>query len=773
MLVAQTAGPFMKKPISLTQAYIIAFLLLAMWALFAYLTMLNQIQAQEQYAALINVSGKQRMLSQRTALLANHFLDSRDPAFLDELKEHRLLMLDDHEFLVSHIPSDEIHAIYYDKPYRLEDKTRAYFQLLERFIAKPDTFTTIQIYLKTSSLLPVLDHAVNVYEQESRDRTALLMRLEGYILLGSLLTLLFEAFFIIRPALKRATLTHNELAQMVEDQTERLTIYKQIFANSNDGILITDADNVVIDVNSSFSRIAGFSAEEVKGKKPDILKSSHMDSSFYDHFWRDLLDDEHWSGEFINRKKDGSIYHQRTYVFLLKDGKGEVKYHIGIMSDVSEMKEDQNRLENLALYDVLTHLPNRALFYSQVQKAIERSRRYQHKLALILFDLDNFKSINDTLSHRIGDHVLQNIGTLLTNCTRNLDTVARFGGDEFVMLIEEIQNENNLVPILEKIQKLLAEPMNIESYQLHITCSMGVAIFPDDADNYETLLQYADTAMYHAKKHGKNQFSFFTAQLNDAVQQRLRIERELVNALGNKEFRLRFQPVFNLHERRIIGFEVLISWYNPTLGIVPPEEFISVSESLGTIHAIDRWVLESVRDLLAAGKFNGLSLSVNISPKCFGRPDFIADIEEIFSASEVCHQVIFELTEEGIAKDVSYAKETLEELARAGFKIVIDDFGKGNSSLDQLVSLPVTALKIDKGFVSSVEQSEQGRVATNSIVAVAEKMKVMPIAEGIETAEQLDFLLTESHCSYGQGYYLAHPLELEEALLLLEPKAGE
>ncbi len=753
----------MKKHISLTQAYIIAFLLLGMWAFFAYLTMHSQIQAQDKYAQLINVSGKQRMLSQRTALLANHYLYSQDPAYLDELKDNLRLMKEDHDFLVGHIPSRTIHDIYFRPPYRLEEKTRAYFDLLDQFVGRTGRFTSTQIYVKTSQLLPVLDHAVNIYEQESSQKTAWLMRLEGYILAGSLLTLLLEALLIIRPALRRANWNNRKLAEMAARQTEKLTIYEQIFANSNDGIMITDKDNRILDSNPSFTRITGYRADEVKYKKPDILKSSHQEDSFYRNFWNELDHQGKWTGEFINRKKDGSIYYQRTYAFLLRDDDRQIKYHVAIMSDISEMKEDKNRLENLALYDMLTHLPNRALFHSQVHKAIERSRRYQHKLAVILIDLDNFKSINDTLTHRVGDQVLQNVGEILDSCTRNLDTVARLGGDEFVMLIEEIEDENHLLPILEKIQMRLAEPMQVDSYQLPVTCSMGVAIFPDDADTYETLVQYADTAMYHAKKSGKNRFSFFTGQLNDAVQQRLLIEHELAAAMANQEFFLKFQPIFALEGQTVAGYEVLLNWQNKTLGRVPPETFLPVAESLGQIRAIDNWVLEQVRGLLEGGCFGQGCLAVNISAKRFGQKDFVDDVRAIFTDSSVAKRITLELTEAALVDDIDSARGTLDRLAAAGFSISLDDFGTGYSSLSELNHLPIHSLKIDKSFVMAMESSGRERMIIDSIIAMAQKMDLKVIAEGIETPQQLDYLRASGYCQYGQGYYFSEPLDRDAA----------
>ena len=753
----------MTKHISLTQAYAITFLLLAMWALFAYMTMYNQISAQKKYAQLINVSGKQRMLSQRTALLANHYLQTKDPSFLTELDEYYQDMRADHLFLIKHIPSPAVDSIYHSVPFRLEEKNRSYFELLDKFRSQPDLFSTTQIYLQTSQLLPLLDHAVNVYEQESDQKTARLMRLEGYILAGTLLTLILEALYIVRPALRRANWNMDRLRRMVNKQTERLTVYEQIFANSNDGIVITDSDNRILEVNPSFSRISGFSPEEVLGQTPAILKSTHQEAGFYKKFWEALYAQGHWSGEFINRKKDGSIYYQLTYAFVLRDSAQRIKYHVGITSDVSEMKEDKNRLEYLALYDMLTDLPNRSYLVNQVRKAMERSKRFHHKLAVILLDLDNFKSINDTLTHRIGDMVLKRVGGALAECTRSTDTVARVGGDEFVMLVEEIENENSLITIMEKIQEFLSKPMQIEEYQIAVTCSMGVAIYPDDAVSYDNLLQYADTAMYHAKNSGKNQFSFFTGELNAAVQEKIKIENALKSAIADDEFSLVFQPMVRLADERIAGFEVLLRWSCNDLGWVSPDVFIPVAEALGQIRMIDNWVLQQVRDILIVNSFNGLHFSVNISAKRFSHKDFLAEVTEIFRGTGVQDRIVLELTETAIIEDIEHTGRVLAALKEQGFKIAIDDFGTGYSSFYHLKYLPIDALKIDKSFVMDMEQDANARVIVDSIISMAGKMDLYVVAEGIETAAQLAYLRLRKKCTYGQGFFLSVPLSLEQA----------
>ena len=757
----------MKQTISLTQAYIISFFLLAMWGVCAYLTMFSQIKAQEQYAELINISGKQRMLSQRTALLANYYLETGERDFLEKLQHHHHLMQADHQYLVANLPSQELKDLYFAEPSALDSKSRDYFLLLERFERDSESYSIELIYQRTSQLLPLLDHAVKVYQEESDRKTARLMRLEGYILGGTLLTLLLEALFILRPALRRANWNMSQLQRMVAEQTRQLAIYQRIFANADDGIMITDAENRIIEVNPAFSRITGYEAAEVIGEKPSILKSSHQDAAFYAAFWHDLFQHSHWTGEFINRKKDGSVYYQLTYAFLLYDAARNVDYHVGIMSDVSGIKEDKNRLEHLALYDMLTRLPNRSYLMTQMQKALERARRHRHRLAVILLDLDNFKSINDNLTHRVGDLVLKNTGQLLQQCVRSTDTVARLGGDEFVLLAEEVPDEDRLICILEKIQACLDEPMTVDDYQLQVTCSMGVALYPDDAQTRDSLLQFADTSMYHAKRLGKNQFSFFTSELNAAVQEKIKIENGLKQAIGKDEFHLMFQPVVKLKDRKIVACEVLLGWRNAALGTVPPEKFIPVAEGLGLIRMIDNWVLQKVRSLLKAGVFRDCLLSVNISAKRFSHNDFLREVEQIFAGFEVDGRIVLELTETAIIEDINHTRDVLEALKQQGFRIAIDDFGTGYSSLYHLKHLPIDFVKIDKSFVMDMLSDDSARIIVDSIISMAQRMDLTAVAEGIETEEQFAYLLENGQNLLGQGYYFSYPRRLEDIEALL------
>ncbi len=497
----------MGRFLTLTRAYLICFALLAMWAVFAYVTMHSQIKGEQKYAELINISGKQRMLSQRTALYTYRYLFEPREVDLVALMEHKEQMQRDHFYLVERIPSDEIRDFYASR--QLNNKLNDYFVLLDLFSTDPDPQLAKQVEKYASRILPDLDAVVVLLEKESEAKTSELMRLEGYILAGSLLTLVLEALFILRPALRKANIEQARIDHIVKRQTGHLRIYKELFLNTHDGILVTNRDNKVVDLNPSFERITGYSKDDIKGQTPAILKATHLKPQFYENFWRELYDKDHWTGEFVNRRKDGSVYYQLSYIFILRDEAGRIFRHVAIIRDISALKEGASHFEYLALYDVLTGLPNRTYLQSQIQKGIERSKRFRMQMAVALLDLDGFKEINDTLGHRVGDLVLKKIAQILQASVRGIDTVARIGGDEFVLLIEQIKGRKDLIPLVTEIHRRVAEPFEIEGQRIIVDCSLGISLYPEDATGPEDLLQHADAAMYYAKKHGKGHFRVY------------------------------------------------------------------------------------------------------------------------------------------------------------------------------------------------------------------------------------------------------------------------
>ena len=748
--------------ITLTQSYIIAFSLLAMWAFFAYETMNSQIREEKKYAELINISGKQRMLSQRTSLLAHLYIETADPRHLDALNESRVTMEAEHRYLMAHLPSETMRRFYEEAPERLDESVRGYLALLERFVGSSQIHLVDGIFDASSALLPVLDRAVKAYEQESDAVTNRLMRVEFYILMGTLLTLLLEALFIIRPVLRRATWNLRELDRRVHEQTEQLSIYKKLVESANEAIIITGPDNRIVSVNPAFTEITGYTPEEGIGRNPSLLKSGQQDRRFYERFWAQLNTTGSWHGEFVNRRKDGGYYYQFSHVFLLRDATGAVNHHVMIFSDISQIRESQEQLEFMAMHDPLTQLPNRAYLMDQMEHAMERAARSGERVAAILLDLDDFKTVNDSLTHRVGDLLLQHVGRTLREHTRRTDTVARIGGDEFVLLVEQLKSGEELIILLEKIQQQLAVPFEVDGYLLNLSCSLGVALYPDDADSGDRLLQFADTAMYNAKKLGKNQFGFFTEELNTAIRHKLEIENELKQAVDNGEFSLVFQPIVRLEEERTVGFETLLRWNSGRFGMVPPDHFIPIAESTGFIGMIDNWVLCQMQEVLADRALDGYYFTVNISSKQFSQRNFMHKLLECFKETEVRDRMVIEVTETAIIDNINHTKSVLSGLKDRGFRIAIDDFGTGYSSLYYLKHLPLDYIKIDKSFVMDMEHDENDRIITDSIISMSRQLNLLVVAEGVETQAQMRYLQSRS-CHLGQGYHFAKPLTLDEA----------
>nr|WP_320116552.1 EAL domain-containing protein [uncultured Desulfuromonas sp.] len=749
---------------SLTKAYLVSFLLLAMWAFFAYLAMHNQIVSQKHYAELINISGKQRMLSQRTALVAELSLVSNSQKSFQELSLLKEQMERDHSFLVNNIPSDMLEDVYFSKPVQLDLAARNFFEVLDQFIDHEPGITAEDIVRHASSLLPTLDGAVKQYQKESEQKTASMMRVEGYILFGTLLTLILEAVFILKPTLRRANLNLYQMKEMVDSQTKQLRIYEKIFCHANDGIMITDPKNKIIEVNPAFSRITGYSDKEVLGRDPSVLKSAEQEPVFYEGFWDDLLNKGEWSGTFVNLRKNGEKYYQDSYAFLLRDEQGEIEHHIGVLNDITKLVEGKKRLEFMALHDALTGLPNRTYLKTQVEHAIEHSKRHGSMVALVMLDLDNFKMINDTFSHRIGDQLLKSVGNAFADVLRKTDVVSRIGGDEFILLVDDLKEEADLTAILKKIQSVLARPIHVEGKELHVNASMGIAVFPDDAADYDTLMKYADTAMYHAKNSGKNKFVFFTDELNKFVEEQLCIEQGLKKAIKNNELYLMLQPVVYLDSGKLKGFEALLRWENEALGLVPPDIFIPVAERCGQIHDIDKWVLIQAKKMIESGSVGNYSIAVNLSAKCFLQKGFHRQVARLFKRSAAQKQIILELTETAIMDNVEYTASALKLLRARGVRVAVDDFGTGFSSLYQLKHLPIDFIKIDKTFVQDMLNNEKDRVIVDSVLFMAERLNVEVVAEGIETLEQLEYLAKNSSCQFGQGYYFSKPQKMADIL---------
>lgn len=541
---------------------------------------------------------------------------------------------------------------------------------------------------------------------------------------------------------------------------ERLRLAASVFNNSAEGILITDAERRIISVNPALMEITGYGMDEVVGLTPSVFKSGRHDRSFYRAMMGEIEAAGCWRGEIWNRRKNGEIYPEWLTISAVKDEAGVLTHYIGSFFDISERKEAEERIQFIANHDALTRLPNRTLLDDRIRQAIVTSRRQEHYTAILLLDLDRFKLINDTLGHDVGDHLLEAVARKLTETLGETETVARLGGDEFIILMPDIESIDRVSILAQKLLAVVAEPYAVGDNELHVTPSIGISIFPDDGADAPTLLRNADTAMYHAKSVGRNNFQFFTRAMNDAVQERMTIENDLRRALEKGEFLLYYQPQVNCRTGAVTGMEALIRWQHPQRGLVSPDKFIPIAEETGLIVPIGEWVLrEACRQAKVwhdQGQTN-LRMGVNLSARQFQQPDLFRQISSALRDSGLNNSCLeLEITEGMLMEDPEDAAELLRALASLGIRLAIDDFGTGYSSLAYLKRFTLHRLKIDGSFVRDISSDPNDAAIVSAIVSLADNLNMEVIAEGVESVEQLRYL--EKHgCSEIQGYFFSRP----------------
>lgn len=570
-----------------------------------------------------------------------------------------------------------------------------------------------------------------------------------YFLVGVLILFAFSTYLI------RLYLRFNET-------NHELKIVETSFENSDDGMLITDAEMTIIRVNAKYEALTGYTAKELLGNTPKMISSGWTSESVYAEMKEALIRDSYWEGEIIDRQKDGIIYHQWLRIIALKDKNDKTAHYLGIARDITERKKSQARIQKLAFEDVLTGLPNRQLLLDRIEHAIAASKRHNHSLALIFIDLDDFKIINDSAGHMTGDKVLITVAQRLQMLLRETDTISRIGGDEFVILLEDVE-QTFVSNTIERILETFAQSITIGAEKYFVSASIGTALYPQDAQNTEELFRNADTAMYTAKNMGKNRYSFFVTQMNEAVTRQMLIIQQLQTAVKEDNFTLVYQPQISLSQNKVVGAEALIRWTDSKLGFISPAEFIPIAESSGLIVPITMWVLEQTcLDIKRIQNQYKIKTAVNISSKHIKEKDFVQNVHNIISSFDVnSKQIEFEITEGALIENVYDTVKKLEELKSYGYSIAIDDFGTGYSSLSYLKKFGFEKLKIDQAFVRSLPEDEEDVGITKSIIAIGKALGMKLIAEGAETEENVNFL-REHGCDMIQGYYFSKPLSLDD-----------
>ncbi|GAO37404.1 PAS/PAC sensor-containing diguanylate cyclase/phosphodiesterase [Sulfuricella sp. T08] len=546
--------------------------------------------------------------------------------------------------------------------------------------------------------------------------------------------------------------------------------------DSQECLMITDADGVILRVNQAYAKNTGYTAEELVGQKPSLLRSGRHTADFYRAMWETINRTGTWQGEIWDRRKNGEIFPKWLTISAVKGGDGVVTHYIGSHIDITERKAAEQEIHHLAFYDPLTQLPNRRLLLDRLQQVLASSTRSGREGAVLFIDLDNFKTLNDTLGHEIGDLLLQQVAQRLVSCIREGDTMARFGGDEFVMVLADLSEQPieaaaQTEAVGNKILATLSQPYLLATHEYNITSSIGATLFRDHQTGMDDLFKQADIAMFQAKKAGRNTLRFFDPKMQEAISERVALEGELRKALEKHQFQLYYQiQVDSSH--RPLGAEALIRWIHPERGLVSPMDFIPLAEETGLILPIGLWVLETACAQLKAWQQEALTrdlvLAVNVSAKQFRQADFVAQVQAAVQRHAINPMLLkLELTESMLLENIEDIIATMNTLKKISVQFSLDDFGTGYSSLQYLKQLPLNQLKIDRSFVRDIVDDINDRAVVRATIAMAQSLNLNVIAEGVETEEQRQLLLNIG-CTHYQGYLFSKPVPIEQFEALLK-----
>ena len=567
---------------------------------------------------------------------------------------------------------------------------------------------------------------------------------------------------------------NDTLEAQVEERTtelrrsnEDLRMMGKVFESTAEAVVITDLEATILQANPAFCRTSGYSMSELIGQNPRILKSGRHEPSFFKALWQQLTSTGNWSGEIWDRRKSGEIYPKWLTINLIRDEAGSPAYYVGLSSDITNFKETEERLHQLAYFDPLTGLPNRSLFLDRLERSILNGQRYGVRVALLFLDLDHFKYVNDAMGHSAGDILLAEVGRRITGTVRKADTVCRIGGDEFTVILEQLRRSEDAGAIAQNIIGELGKPFSVNGREVFVGASIGIAVYPYDDPTAEGLTRMADAAMYRAKSAGRNSYRFVSGQTDTANQARLAMASELRHAMDRGELLLHYQPIVSIDGSRVLGAEALVRWRRGGGDqLVPPGQFIPLAEETGLILPLGSWALLDACRTAASwpGRRLPLLISVNVSPRQFAQPGLIREVRSVLGESGLPpERLVIEITESTVMADAASAERAMNELKDIGVKIAIDDFGTGYSSLSYLSRFPVDRLKIDQSFVRNIGTSPNADAIVTAIISMASSLGLETVAEGVETEGERQYL-EEHGCREAQGYLFSRPLPLESFL---------
>lgn len=566
----------------------------------------------------------------------------------------------------------------------------------------------------------------------------------------------------------------NQSVVLYKDSEWRLRLLLEVVRNLSMGVVIMDADFIVTSVNEAYCKISGLPENQIVGTRPPFESLLRDDLDLYNRIWRALKSDYNWDGELWG-EKGGEKVALHIAITTIVDEQGIPSQYAAIINDVTERKHDEERILHQANFDMLTGLPNRALFIDRLGQSLLTMARAEYKLGLMFIDLDGFKLVNDTLGHNKGDDLLREAAVRISSCTRDGDTVARLGGDEFTVIMPNLHDAKDTPLVAQRILDALTKPFELDGTESFVSGSIGITIFPDDAKNATDLLKNADAAMYRAKELGKANYQFFTDDLNAQVAERLRIKNGLIKALERGEFKLFYQPKVTLSSGRIDGVEALMRWENPDLGMVSPARFIPVLEETGMVVEVGEWAIREACQQHCRWIEAGLApvrIAVNLSARQLREMSFVSVLQKLLTETGVGPDGIeIEITESMIMSDKDSAISALTELHDLGVRVAMDDFGTGYSSLSYLRQFPIDTIKIDRSFVADISTSLEAAEIIRTIISMGQTLNKSIVAEGVETEEQLE-ILRSYRCDQVQGYLISYPVPGDELTEFIREKNG-
>ena len=567
--------------------------------------------------------------------------------------------------------------------------------------------------------------------------------------------------------------THTDLT-VLKEREEALALNADVFRNSSEGIVVCDADNRIVSINRAFTEITGYAAEDVIGRDPRLLTSGRQDRAFYRDMWQQILESGRWQGEIWNRRKNGDVYLEWLTINVARDSDGKAAHYYAIFSDITQRRQTEARISHMTHHDALTDLPNRVLLRDRIEHAIRQAEREQGTLAVLFLDLDRFKNVNDSLGHRVGDALLIEVARRICSTVRHQDTVSRAGGDEFSLLLPDTDAEG-AAHVAQKLIHAIGQPFPVEGHELTPTSSIGIAVYPADAQDVDALLRASDAAMYRAKAAGGEGFRFYAPEFHLKASRALDLENALRGAIDRGELQLHYQPQVLLATGRVIGCEALLRWDHPRLGRVAPSDFVPIAEESGLIVPIGEWVVRTAAAQNRAWQTEGfppIVIAANVSAVQFRQSEFGRMVDEVLAQTGLeARWLELELTESVMSADPEAAIRIMDALHARGVALAIDDFGTGYSSLAYLKRFRINRLKIDRSFVHDLGRDPSSEAIVEGVIAMARSLGLRTIAEGVETEAQAAALASRG-CDEGQGFLYGRPMPAVEFERWLAAQTG-